>query len=216
MPAAPLVTYAIVALNLWMYAHPSGTAFALIPYDVTHDVVLPPPSPPIPALTLVTSMFVHGGIAHLGFNMLFLIVVGPAVEAICGHARFALFYLFCGIAGGALQLAIAPNSHVPTIGASGAIAGVLGGYLVYPFLPVNTIVPLDLSPRMLRLVAVLLIGLWAAVQFQNGFGTLGDGAAESQGGPAYFVHIAGFCAGVLVIGLFKIRSAARRACWFHS
>ncbi len=216
MPAAPFVTYAIVALNLWMFVHPSGTAFALIPYDITHDVVLPPPSPPIPALTLITSMFVHGGIAHIGFNMLFLLVVGPAVEALCGHARFALFYLFCGIAGGALQLAISPNSHVPTIGASGAIAGVLGGYLVYPFLPVNTIVPLDLSPRLLRLLAVLLIGLWAAVQFQSGFGTIADGAAESQGGPAYFVHIAGFCAGVLVIGLFKIRSAAGRASGYHA
>jgi membrane associated rhomboid family serine protease len=216
MFAAPLVTYAIVALNLWMFAHPNGTAFALIPYDITHDVVLSPPSPPIPALTLITSMFVHGGLAHLGFNMLFLVVVGPAVEALCGHARFALFYLFCGIAGGAMQVAISPNSHVPTIGASGAIAGVLGAYLVYPLLPVNTIVPVDLSPRILRLLAVLLIGLWAAVQFQSGFGKVAGGAAESPGGPAYFVHIAGFCAGVLVIGLFKIRSAAGRAPWYHA
>ncbi len=216
MPAAPFATCAIVALNLWMFVHPSGTALALIPYDITHGVVLPPPSPPIPALTIITSMFVHGGIAHLGFNMLFLIVVGPAVEALCGHLRFALFYLFCGIAGGVLQVAISPDSHVPTIGASGAIAGVLGAYLVYPLVAVNTLVPLDLSPRVLRLLAVLMIGLWAAVQFQNGFGAIGDGAAESQGGPAYSVHIAGFCAGVLVIGLFKIRSAAGRASRYNA
>jgi membrane associated rhomboid family serine protease len=216
MLAAPLVTYAIVALNVWMFAHPSGTALALIPYNITHDVVLASPSPPIPALTLITSMFVHGGIAHLSFNMLFLLVVGPAVEALCGHARFALFYLVCGIAGGVMQVAISPNSHVPTIGASGAIAGVLAAYLVYPVLPVNTIVPLDLPPRALRLLAVLLIGLWAAVQFQSGFDRIADGAAESPGGPAYFVHIAGFCAGVLVIGLFKIRSAARRASRYHA
>lgn len=212
----PFVVYAIVTLNIWVYAlelHAGRgedafiQAFAAIPYDITHAVTLPPPSPPIPALTIVTSMFVHGGLAHIFFNLLFLIVFGPAIEFICGHLRFALLYLVCGIAAGIAQIAAAPNSHVPALGASGAIAGVLGAYLVtFPFASVRTIVPIGCFPLFLRLPALLVIGLWAAVQFFSGFGSLNAHTAESQGGVAYFAHIGGFCAGVLVIGLLKIRS----------
>ena len=124
--------------------------------------MLAPPSPPVPALTIVTSMFLHGSILHIGFNMLFLFVFGPAVEHLCGHVRFLAFYLLCGIAGGIAQIAIGPGSHVPAIGASGAIAGVLGAYLVnFPFATINTIVPIGCFPLFLRLPALLVIGLWA-------------------------------------------------------
>lgn len=221
LPGVPIVTYAIVLANVWIfiqelqagrYINAFINAFAEIPYDITHDVVLGPPSPPVPALTIVTSMFVHGGIAHIFFNMVFLLVFGPAVEYLCGHVRFLVFYSLCGIAGGIAMLAVDPGSHVPAIGASGAIAGVLGAYLVnFPLARVNTIIPIGCFPLFLRLPAILVIGLWAATQFLNGFGTLSERAAESQGGVAYFAHIGGFCAGVLLIGLMKIRSASNRA-----
>jgi len=217
----PLVVYAIVAINIWVYvqevragagADAFITAFAAIPYDVTHSVVLPPPSPPLPLLTIVTAMFVHGGLAHIFFNLLFLIVFGPGVEFLCGHLRFAAFYLVCGIAAGLAQIAASPSSHVPTLGASGAIAGVLGAYLVnFPFASVRTIVPIGCFPLFVRLPALLVIGVWALVQFLTGFGSLSSRAAESQAGIAYFAHIGGFCAGVLVIGLFKIRTVDGRA-----
>ena len=216
LPVFPFVVYALVAINVWVFFQELNApdidryinAYAAIPYDITHDVVLPPPSPPIPALTIITSMFLHGGFLHLAFNMLFLIVFGPAVEYLCGHFRFLVYYLLCGIAGGIAQVATAQGSHVPALGASGAIAGVLGGYLVnFPVARVKTIVPIGCFPLFLRLPAVLVIGLWALAQFMNGFYTLSNRAAESQGGTAYFAHIGGFCAGVLLIGLMKRREA---------
>jgi membrane associated rhomboid family serine protease len=138
--------------------------------------------------------------------MLFLFVFGPAVEYVCGHVRYLAFYLLCGIAGGIAQIAISPGSHVPALGASGAIAGVLGGYLVnFPFASVRTIIPIFFFPLFVRLPAILVIGIWAATQFLNGFGSISDRAAESTGGIAYFAHIGGFCAGVLLIGLMSDR-----------
>jgi rhomboid family protein len=220
LPVFPFVVYALIAVNAFVFFQEVSApdtdrfinAFAAIPYDVTQNVVLAPPSPPVPALTLVTSMFLHGSILHIGFNMLFLFVFGPAVEYLCGHLRFAAFYLLCGIAGGIAQIAVGPGSHVPALGASGAIAGVLGAYLVnYPLAQIRTIVPIGCFPLFLRLPAYFVIGIWALTQFVTGFGTISDRAAESQGGTAYFAHIGGFCAGVLLVGLFKVRSGAGRA-----
>jgi len=217
----PFVVYALIAANLWVFFQELNApdtdrfinAFALIPYDVTHGVALAPPSPPFPPLTVVTSMFLHGGWLHIGFNMLFLFVFGPAVEFVCGHVRFLAFYLLCGIAGGIAQTIIGPGSHVPALGASGAIAGVLGGYLVtFPFASIRTIVPIFIFPLFVRLPAILVIGVWAATQFLNGFGTISDRAAESTGGTAYFAHIGGFCAGVLLIGLIS-KKRTRTAAW---
>jgi membrane associated rhomboid family serine protease len=210
----PFVVWLLIAVNLWVFYQELSApdtdrfinAFALIPYDVTQLVTLPPPSPPFPPLTLLTSMFLHGGWLHIGFNMLFLFVFGPAIEDACGHVRFLAYYLLCGIAGGIAQIAIGPGSHVPALGASGAIAGVLGGYLVtFPFASIRTIVPILIFPLFLRLPAILVIGLWAATQFLNGFATVSDRAAESTGGTAYFAHIGGFCTGVLLIGLMSKR-----------
>jgi membrane associated rhomboid family serine protease len=201
---APFVVYLLIAANLAAFVaeRRSGDvgafidAFATIPYDITHGIVLAPPSPPIPALTIITAMFVHGGVLHVAVNLLFLLVFGPAIERRCGHLRFAALYLICGIAGGIAQVLAAANSHVPEVGASGAIAGVLGAYIVTP--PV-------------RLPAVLLIAVWAAVQFFNGFGALSAQTANEPGGTAYFTHIGGFACGVALIDLFRIRDAGTRA-----
>jgi membrane associated rhomboid family serine protease len=217
--AFPFVVYALIAANVWVFFQELSAndtdafinAFALIPYDLTQNLALAPPSPPVPALTIVTSMFLHGSWLHIGFNMLFLFVFGPAVEYVCGHVRFLAFYLLCGVAGGIAQIAIGPGSHVPALGASGAIAGVLGAYLVnFPFASIRTIVPILIFPLFLRLPAILVIGVWAATQFLNGFATISDRAAESVGGTAYFAHIGGFCAGVLLIGFMSSKRVAAR------
>lgn len=208
LPVFPLAVYTIVALNVAVFLHETAiggagareafiSAYALIPFDVTSGVQLAPPAPPTLA-TLVTSQFLHGSVLHIFFNMLFLAVFGPAIEYLTGHVRFVLFYLACGVLGSLAQLWATPGSHVPAIGASGAIAGVLGAYIVrFP-----------LFPLFLRLPAILVIGLWAAVQFVHGFSSVsGRVLSEQGGGVAYFAHIGGFLGGVFLIALFGVRSA---------
>lgn len=213
------MVYSLIALNVYVFAQELATpdrdaffgAFAAIPYDITHNIVLAPPSPPFPALTVLTSMFVHGSLLHIVFNMLFLFVFGPDIEYLCGHVRFLLLYLVCGIAGALAMISVGPGSHIPEIGASGAIAGILGAYIInFPRADVNTIVPIGCLPLFFRLPAFVVIGAWAAVQFLHGFGSLSDNVSSEQGGTAYFAHIGGFCAGVLLVGLFRIRTAVRR------
>ncbi len=217
---APVVVWLLIAANVYVFVReleaPDPDAFigtfAAVPYDIVNAIVLPPPSPPFAPLTIVTAMFLHAGFAHIFFNMLFLFAFGPTIEALCGHLRFLVLYLICGIAGEVAQIAVGPGSHLPTIGASGAIAGVLGAYIVsFPTSRVRTIVPIGCFPLFLRLPAVLVIGIWAVAQFANGFGQLSGEVAGDATGVAYFVHIGGFCCGVLAIGLFRRRSAGMRA-----
>ncbi len=210
----PLAVYTIVAVNVAVFfrelATPNADAvingLALIPYNVTHAIQLDPPAAPTLA-TLVTSQFLHGGFLHIFFNMLFLVVFGPEVEHLTGHLRFFAFYLLCGVIGGLAQLLTTPVSHVPSVGASGAIAGVLGAYiLAFPTNSVRTVVPIGCFPVFLRLPAALVIGLWALVQFVHGYGAISTRVLSEQGGGvAYFAHIGGFLAGVFLIGLFRIR-----------
>lgn len=212
-PTFPFVTYAIVIANVVVfiqevYAQNTDAfinAYALIPYDVTHNVVLAPPSPPVPALTLVTAMFLHGSILHIFFNMLFFVVFGPAMEYACGHLGYLIYYFVCGIIGNIAQIAIDPGSHVPAIGASGAIAGILGGYIItFPTSTVGTVIPIGCLPLFLRLPAILVIGLWAAVQFAHGWGAITTKTlGEQGGGTAYFAHIGGFASGVMLLPLFR-------------
>jgi len=177
--------------------------FALIPYNITHAVQLPLPSPHPYYLTTLTSMFLHGGYAHIFFNMLFLVVFGPRMESYLGHVGFIVVYLLCGIMGGVAQIWAAPFSHVPEIGASGAIAGILGAYIVtYPAARIDTVTPIGCFPLFLRLPAVAFIGIWAFVQFFLGFETF-DPRANS-GGVAYFAHIGGFSTGAVLIGFYGL------------
>jgi len=170
IPIFPFVTYGIVIANVLVFLQELGAsdtdafinAFAAIPYNITHNVVLAPPSPPVPALTLFTSMFLHAGFLHIFFNMLFLAVFGPEIEYVCGHFGYLVYYLLCGVIGGIVQVAIDPGSHVPAIGASGAIAGILGGYIITsPASSVGTVVPIGCLPLFFRLPAVVVIGFWA-------------------------------------------------------
>lgn len=219
LPIFPVVVYGLIAINAVVFFQESSAgdtdafinAFASIPYDVTHSVQLAAPSPP-PYLTLVTAMFLHGSLLHIFFNMLFLFVFGPDIEYLFGHVRFLAFYLIAGILGNVAQIAIDPGSHVPAIGASGAIAGVLGAYIIkYPTAKINTITPIGCFPLFLRLPAALVIGFWAVTQFMHGFGALSTHVTSEQGGgTAYFAHIGGFVAGVLFASFFAIRAGSPR------
>jgi membrane associated rhomboid family serine protease len=207
---APVV-WAIVAANVYIFyleltaARPDYFIddYALIPYNITHGIALAPPAPHPYFLTFITSMFLHGGFAHIFWNMLFLVVFGPRMERYLGHARFLCVYLLSGIAGGIAQLWVGPNSHIPEIGASGAIAGILGAYIVtFPTARIGTVTPIGCFPLFLQLPAVIVIGLWAALQFFLGFGTLDP--RVNQGGVAYFAHIGGFTFGAIAVGFYGL------------
>ncbi|MBL8673121.1 MAG: rhomboid family intramembrane serine protease [Alphaproteobacteria bacterium] len=153
--------------------------------------------------TILTSMFLHGGVLHLAGNMLFLWVFGNNVEDAMGHLRFVAFYLLCGAAAALAQALVDPGSPIPMIGASGAIAGVLGAYLLlYPQARVLTLIPFLLFYTV-RLPAWVVLGLWFGAQIVNSLT-----ADLSKGGVAWLAHVGGFVAGVLLIGLFKRRDVA--------
>lgn len=155
-------------------------------------------------VTMFTSMFLHGGYLHLGSNMLFLWVFGDNIEDELGSARFLLFYLVCGVAGALGQYVVAPNSTVPLIGASGAIAGVLGAYfLLYPTARVLTAVIFVIFIRLIYLPAWILLGFWIFLQLLQG--TVSLGASSPVGNVAWFAHLGGFLAGAAMIFFFRLR-----------
>jgi membrane associated rhomboid family serine protease len=149
-------------------------------------------------------MFVHGGLMHFAGNMLYLWIFGDNVEDRMGHGRFLAFYLLCGAGAALAQVAVSPGSVVPMVGASGAIAGVMGGYFVlYPRSRVLTLFPFPLM--LFELPAVYLLGLWFVMQFLSGLGSLSVPAAEGElaGGVAFWAHIAGFAMGALLVLLLR-------------
>lgn len=204
----PVVTYALIAINTAIFAYELNLnlqdemllkdfiySFALIPSNIVQGFAL---------YTLVTSMFLHGGIVHLAGNMLYLYIFGNNIEDIMGRRRFILFYFLAGFAASALQIYIAPYSEIPNLGASGAIAGVLGAYLVrFPRAKVHTIVFLGYYFTRVQLPAILVLGFWFVIQLFSGIGSLEYNSAE--GGVAYFAHIGGFVAGLLLVWVFKRR-----------
>ncbi len=147
-------------------------------------------------------MFLHGGWLHLLGNMLFLHIFADNVEDVLGHGRFLLFYLLCGVTSFAAQIVFQPNSMVPNVGASGAIAGVLGAYfLLFPRARVVTLVPLLLFFPIIEVPAFLFLGLWFLIQFLSGAASLGHSSAVS-GGTAWWAHIGGFVVGMLLLKPF--------------
>ena len=157
--------------------------------------------PDVPvALTLLTSMFMHGGLLHLGGNMLFLFIFGNNVEDAMGRLRFLLFYLVSGLAADLLQFAINPASDIPNIGASGAIAGVLGGYLLlHPRARVLTALTLVVFFYVIEIPAVFVLVVWFVLQVVNGSAAL---ATPDTGGVAYWAHVGGFVAGFVLVRVF--------------
>ena len=218
----PVITYIFIAMNvaIWVLVQQGGAGegflqslctFGAIPADITGGLqtgqvleLAPDAACQIGGLgwmTIVTSMFMHGGWMHLLGNMWFLWVFGNNIEDSMGHVRYILFYLLCGIAASIAHIATDPGSAIPTVGASGAISGVMGAYLVlYPRVRVMTLFFLVIYVRVIPLPAWVLLAQWFVMQLLSGAGTLGG--AEG-GGVAFWAHIGGFVAGVALIKLFQ-------------
>ncbi len=153
-------------------------------------------------LSFLSSMFLHGGFLHLAFNMWTLWIFGDNVEDRLGRGRFLLFYLACGLAAGGLQWLTDPASTVPTIGASGAIAGVLGAYLwLYPHARILTLIPILIYPLFVHIPALVYLGIWFLLQLTSGIQAFGQDAAGQAGGVAWWAHVGGFVAGLLLLKL---------------
>jgi membrane associated rhomboid family serine protease len=162
-------------------------------------------------VTLFTSMFMHGGWLHIFFNMLFLWVFGNNVEDAMGRLRFVLFYLIGGLAAIGAQVAVSPDAQIPTVGASGAIAAVLGGYiLLYPQARVLTVIFLFFFFTFVEIPAMIMLGIWLFLQFLPAIGQLATPELGGEGGGvAYFAHIGGFLCGMALIHLFAKRRSER-------
>lgn len=208
---APVVTWAFIALNLLAFFLELGQstpqalqsfiqAWGVVPREYTSGQDLAPYIPLPFWSTLVTSMFLHGGFAHLGGNMLYLWIFGDNVERRLGHGRFVLFYLACGVAAAVAHILFNGRSGVPTVGASGAISGILGGYLL--LFPQNRVRVMT-SGGVTAVPAVVMLGLWILIQFVSGFGTIAN--TEETGGVAYMAHIGGFLAGMLLVTMMGAR-----------
>jgi membrane associated rhomboid family serine protease len=201
----PYITILLIALNVLIFLFQVSLdpftrndfifAFGLVPDRFHWSAVL-------------TSMFMHGGWMHLIGNMLFLWVYGDNIEDILGHAKYLLFYLLCGAAAAMGQVLIAPDSHVPMVGASGAIAGVMGAYMVK--FPHSRIVLAGwfLIIFTIELPAYVVLLYWFGLQFLSGFGSIA-GIGAQRGGVAFFAHIGGFIAGMIIIFLLKTRDRYR-------
>ena len=181
------------------------TAWGVVPREYTAGVDLPPTIPYPLWTTLLTSMFLHGGWGHLGGNMLFLWIFGDNLEHRIGHLRFILFYLATGVAAGLAHIAFNSDSSVPTVGASGAISGVLGGYLL--MFPRNRVYVLTYGGVM-TVPALFMLGLWILMQFINGVGEIAR--TPETGGVAYIAHIGGFVAGMVLAPLLAAGRPARQ------
>ena len=196
----PVVTYVLVGLNVFMFLLElsAGDNFiqrwAFIPAAFAAD-------PAGNVITILTAMFMHGGWLHLLGNMLFLWIFGDNVEDRLGHVKFLVFYLLAGIAATLAQFALAPHSNVPNVGASGAIAGVLGAYiLMFPQSRVNVL----LGRQIVAMPAVIVLGMWIVLQLVSGVGTIAyTDESANVGGVAYMAHIGGFAAGLLMAFLLR-------------
>jgi membrane associated rhomboid family serine protease len=210
----PFVNYTLIAINVLVYFYQLGNdeftlGYSVVPAEITQgrDIVGPvrgvqglqlanSPSPIY--LTLLSAMFMHGGLLHLGGNMLYLWIFGDNVEDRMGHLKYLIFYLLCGVLASGTHIFFGPNSVIPSLGASGAIAGVLGAYLV--LFPRQGVRVFQFG-MIIEVPALIVIGLWGLLQFISGFGSLGSGGAS--GGVAFMAHVGGFVAGILLVFFFR-------------
>src|SRR6185295_11893188 len=197
----PIVTYALILLNvLFFFVELSGGDAFVDKWAFVPSRFLANPSAQFP--TLFTSMFMHGGWLHLGGNMLYLWIFGDNVEDRFGHVKFLIFYLLCGIAATFAQYYVSPGSNIPNVGASGAIAGVLGAYiLMFPQARVNVL----FGNQMVAMPALIVLGFWIVLQLFSGVGSIAytDESTRDMGGVAYMAHVGGFVAGFLMTFLFR-------------
>ena len=225
----PFINYFIIALNIAVYlflempAQAQGRRafdililqFGLVPHDLTRAIAGVPQYPlGANILTILTSMFLHGDLFHILGNLWFLWIFGDNIEDHVGHFPYLIFYLVCGIAAALTDIALSPTSNVPTIGASGAIAGVMGAYiLLYPRARVQTLVVLIVFFTFWWLPAWVFLGYWFLIQFVATT-VMASSAHHQTGGIAFAAHVGGFVTGLILIKLFPRRRAAQRyASW---
>lgn len=206
----PFLTYLLIGLNVLVFLFqlslpPEGLRVLIFTWGVIPRDVTAWGNDPLVLLTLVTSLFLHGGWFHLIGNMLYLWIFGNNVEDRMGHVGFLLFYLLCGIAASLTEVLLKPGSALPTIGASGAIAGVLGAYfLLYPKARVILLVPVFLFFFFtVQVPAVVVLGFWFVLQLFSGVAQFG--AYTESGGVAYWAHAGGFVAGMVLMPFFRCR-----------
>ncbi len=202
--SVPIITYLLIALNIIVFIFQTMLGsytdsfiyqFALIPAEITSTLSLGS------IANIFTSMFMHAGLAHLGGNMLYLWIFGDNVEDRLGRGRYLFFYILGGSVASLAHILTNPGSQIPTVGASGAIAAVLGAYLVlFPRQKVLTLIPLGFWLKMTMLPASLVLGVWFLLQFFQGVLTLGG---PDIGGVAFWAHIGGFISGIIFGLLFK-------------
>ena len=207
----PVVTIGLIALNILVFVYELSLGRAVDAFTLYYGLV--------PAAfswaNVFTSMFLHGGFLHVAGNMLYLWIFGDNVEDRMGHARFLVFYLLCGVAAALAQTMTAPDSIVPMVGASGAIAGVMGAYFVlYPRSRIVTLIPIFFFVQVIEVPAIAFLGIWFLMQFLSGVGSIGATIGRSTGGIAFWAHIAGFVAGITGVVLFR-RPERQRVEWWH-
>lgn len=200
----PLINILLLAVNLGVFLYqgtlsPSNAeqlyfSLGCIPYEITHLTDTGPTAlVPLP-LTLITALFLHGGWLHLAANLLFLWVFGNGVESRFGHVHYAVFFLFCGMAASLSQVAFQPESHIPVVGASGAVSAVMAAYLVFhPTARIKTLVFWFVFFQVIRIPVLVFLGTWLALQFLAGLSQQGG-----HGGVAWFAHLGGFAAGLAI------------------
>jgi membrane associated rhomboid family serine protease len=211
----PFVTWLLIALStiVFLYQISLGPRreqlfafqYGAIPSVVIGDQILPPGIAAIPpALSVFTGMFLHGGWMHLIGNMWFLWIFGNNIEEAMGRLRYLIFYLACGFLASWSHILSNPDSNIPMVGASGAIAGVLGAYIMlYPRARVWTLIFLGFFSRLMYIPAGIILGYWFLIQVVSGGSAIGR---QNAGGVAFWAHVGGFLAGVALVGLFKKRS----------
>lgn len=202
----PIVTIGLIIINTIVFIlqmlSPVDQAKVIFAYGTIPNYLLTfkTVQPIHPVLTLFTSMFMHGGLFHLGGNMLYLWIFGNNIEDRLGHIHFTIFYLLSGVVATFTHAITEPSSMLPMIGASGAVSGILGAYLLlFPHARIHTLIFLGFFVQVVRLPAVFVIGFWIIIQFLNGI--ISKGLAD-YGGVAWFAHIGGFIFGVFAIRLF--------------
>ena len=210
-----MITFLLIGLNavVWLYQVSLGDAatdfvysYAVIPFRFLELF----PRDPVELLTPVFAMFLHGGWLHILGNMLYLYIFGDNVEDMLGRGKFLFFYIACGVLSFAAQILFQTHSMVPNVGASGAIAGILGAYFIlFPRARVLTLIPLFLFFPLVEIPAFVFLGIWFLIQFLSGAASLGRSSALS-GGVAWWAHIGGFVAGVVLLKILLPADAARR------
>ncbi len=203
----PFVTVAIIVLNVLAFLYEFSMDDYELNFFIAHYGVIPTR---FQWMDMLTSIFLHGGWMHLIGNMWFLWIYGDNVEDILGHSQYLVFYLLCGAIATLTHILFNMDSRVPTIGASGAIAGVMGAYVVkFPHSRITTLVPVFVFLTTMEIPAYFILLYWFVIQFFSGIGSVGH-SHLSQGGVAWFAHVGGFLAGVVLILVMRTRER-----WSH-